>query len=148
MAFGAPTAAPAGGPPKPAAPAAPPSDGAKAAPFGSSSASQATPNAGADAVAYQAIGAVVTLMQNVLVKVGAMTEPGKALIDAMKILTKAVPAGSVTPAVVGNQLDQAKMQNTQNGAMQQQMRQRALSAGAPGGGAPGAGAPPGPGAPA
>lgn len=137
MAVGAPAASQAGTPSQ----GGPASGESKQPPFGASAATQATPNSGADAVAFQAISAIVTLMQNALVKVGAMTEPGKALIDAMKILTKAVPAGSVPPAVIGSTLDQARMQNTQNGALQQQLRQRAMQAGAPGGqggsGAPG-----------
>lgn len=129
MAVGAPTASPAGN-----APASPQGD--KKPPFGSSPASQATPNAGADAVAVQAIGACVTMLQNVLVKVGAQSEPGQAVLKALTILTKAVPAGTVTPAVQGNVLDQARMQATQQGNQIDQIRARAAAVGM-GGGAPG-----------
>lgn len=139
MAFGAPTASPASSaPPSPAggAPASP--EGDKKPPFGSSPASQATPNAGADAVAVQAIGACVTMLQNVLVKVGAQSEPGQAVLKALTILTKAVPAGTVTPAVQGNVLDQARMQATQQGGQIDAIKQRAaavgMGSGAPGGG--------------
>lgn len=88
------------------------------------------------------------MLQTLLTKVGAQSEPGQAVLKALTILTKAVPAGTVTPAVQGNVLDQAKMANTQNGAMQQQMRMRALQSGAPGGAGGASGGPPGTGAPA
>lgn len=76
------------------------------------------------------------MLQNLLSKVGAQTEPGQAILKALTVLTKAVPAGTVSPAVIGNTLDQARMQNTQMGAMQQQLKQKAMQAGAPGGGGP------------
>ena len=135
MAIGAPTAPQTGGPPQGGAAASGgAASGAKPPPFGSSNATQATPNAGADAVAVQGIGAVVTMLQNLLTKVGAQSEPGQAILKALTVLTKAVPAGTVAPAVQGQVLDQAKMQNTQMGNMQAQMRAKALQAGAPGGG--------------
>lgn len=98
-----------------------------------------------DAVAVQGMGALITIAQNLLVKVGAQSEPGKVLLEVLTKLTKAVPAGTVSPASQNTTLDQAKMQNTQMGAMQQQMRARAMQAGAPGaapqgGGMPGTGA--------
>lgn len=93
-----------------------------------------------DAVAVQGIGAAVTLLQNLLSKVGAQSEPGQAILKALTVLTKAVPAGTVTPASQNTVLGQAMMQNTQNGAMQQQMRMRALQQGAPGGAPGGMGA--------
>lgn len=116
-------------------------EGAKPPPFGSSPATQATPNAGLDAVGQQGMSVLITIAQNLLVKVGAQSETGKVLLDVLTKLTKAVPAGTVSPAAQNNTLDQAKMQNTQMGAMQGQMRNRAMQAGAPGG-APPAGGPP------
>lgn len=122
----------------------PPEAGSKPV-FGSSPATQATPNAGYDAAAMQGMGVLITMAQNLLVKVGAQSEAGKVLLDVLTKLTKAVPAGTVPPAVQNSVLDQTKMANTQMGAMQQQLAQRARAAGAPG--APGAGGPP-PGGPA
>lgn len=116
-----------------------PDAGAKPA-FGSSPATQATPNAGYSAAGIQAIGVLINMMQQVLLKVGATSEEGKVLLKAMNDLVKVVPAGTTTPAAERAMLDQAKMQNTQNGAIQQQMQQRAQGMGAPGG-AP-AGGPP------
>lgn len=91
----------------------------------------------------QGMGVLVTMAQTLLVKAGAASEQGKVLLDVLQKLTKAIPAGTVSPAVQNNVIDQTKMQNTQNLAIQQQLRQRAMAQGA--GGAPGgapAGGPP------
>lgn len=59
--------------------------------------------------------------------VGAGSDPGQALLDAVKKLAKFVPSGSVTPASQRNQLEQMAMkQGQQNQQMQalQQMRQQ------------------------
>lgn len=109
--------------------------------FGSSSASQATPNDGYDAAGAQMVAVLISMMQQVLLKVTPTSELGKVVLEAMNKLVKAVPAGTASPASQNAMLDQAKMQNTQNMAIQQQLRQRAMAGGA-GGGQPPAGGPP------
>lgn len=115
--------------------------GEKKPAFGSSPATQATPNAGYDAAAVQGLGVVINMMQRLLLQAGATSEIGKVILKSMNDLVKAVPAGTVTPAAEKNMLGQAQMQNTQNSAIQQQLRARAVAQGA--GGAPGGGAPAG-----
>ena len=136
MAFGAPQATTPkmaeGGKP-PAAGAPPPTPGKE--PFGNSSASQATPNAGYEAAALQRVGVLVKQVQDLMNMVGATSEIGQGLLKALNIFVKMVPAGSVSPASEKNMLEQAQMRNTQNRAMQQQLKQSAMKP--PGGGAPG-----------
>ncbi len=143
MAFGAPQPttpkmAEGGKPPAPGAPSAP----GGAPPFGGSSASQASPNAGYEAAAIQRVGVIVKQVQDLMNMVGATSETGQKLLKALNVLVKMVPAGTVSPASEKNMLEQAQMRNTQNMAMQQQLKQAAMK---PPGGAPGG--PPG-GAPA
>ena len=140
MAFGGPPAttpkmAEGGKPPAPGAP--PPTQGKE--PFGGSSASQATPNAGYEAAALQRVGVIVKQVQDLMNMVGATSETGQQLLKALNVLVKMVPAGTVSPASEKNMLEQAQMRNTQNMAMQQQLKQAAMKppGGAPGG-APGA----------
>ena len=146
MAFGAPQATT----PKMAEGGKPPASGAPSPtgkePFGGSSASQATPNAGYEAAALQRVGVIVKQVQDLMNMVGATSETGQGLLKALNILVKMVPAGTVNPAAEKNMLEQAQMRNTQNMAMQQQLKQAAMK---PPGGAPGGppGGPPG-GAPA
>lgn len=119
-------------PSAPGAPASPGDQGKET--FGTSSATQATPNAGYEAAAAQTVAVIVTLMQRALSQVGPTTDIGKGILKAMNDLVKLVPAGTVSPASQGNVLDQARMRNTQNMAIQQQLRQRAAASG--GNGAP------------
>lgn len=142
MAFGAPQPTTpkmveGGKPPAPGAPSVPGKE-----PFGGSSASQATPNAGYEAAALQRVGVLVKQVQDLMNMVGATSETGQGLLKALNILVKMVPAGTTSPASEKNMLEQAQMRNTQNMAMQQQLKQAAMK---PPGGMPGG--PPG-GAPA
>lgn len=78
-------------------------------------------------------------------RVGATSDIGKGILKAMNDLVKLVPSGTVSNASERNMLDQAKMQNTQNSAIQQQLRQQAVQQRGTPGGAPGgapAGGPP------
>lgn len=114
------------GTPKPATPggggAAPPQAG-KQAPFGNSGATQPTPNNGMEAAALQRVGVIIKQVQDVMQLVGAASEPGKDLLKALNILVKLAPAGNVSNASERNMLEQSLMRNTQNGAMQQQLKQ-------------------------
>ena len=70
-----------------------------------------------------------------MAQVGAGSEIGKDLLKVLNILVKMAPAGNVSNASERNMLEQSLMRNTQNGAMQQQLKQQAQKP-------PGAGAPP------
>lgn len=113
------------GTPKPATPggggAAP--QAGKQAPFGNSGATQPTPNNGMEAAALQRVGVIIKQVQDVMQLVGAASEPGKDLLKALNILVKLAPAGNVSNASERNMLEQSLMRNTQNGAMQQQLKQ-------------------------
>lgn len=64
--------------------------------------------------------------------VGASSDMGKDIISMLKLATKHVPEGAVTPAAARNEMDKAQLANSQN--MQMLQRLRAAQAGQ--GGAP------------
>lgn len=114
------------GTPKPVTPGgggAAPAQAGKQAPFGNSGATQPTPNNGMEAAALQRVGVIIKQVQDVMQLVGAASEPGKDLLKALNILVKLAPAGNVSNASERNMLEQSLMRNTQNGAMQQQLKQ-------------------------
>ena len=98
-----------------------PQDAAKA-PFGGSSATQATPNTGYEAVALQRVGVLTKQIQDMMQLVGAGSEIGTKLLKMLNIAVEIAPAGSVTPTSEKNMLEQAQMRNTQNMQMQQQLK--------------------------
>jgi hypothetical protein len=80
----------------------------------------------------QALGLVVQKMTEIIPLVGAGSDAGQAVLDALKKLSKFVPAGSVTPASQRNQLEQMAMkqgQNNQQMQMLQKMRQQGQAGG-------------------
>lgn len=96
-------------------------------PFGSTSVTGATPNKGYEAAGLQKLGVVVKQMEGLLVEVGAGSDVGKAVLEALNKLVKFVPAGSVTPAAQKNAIEAQQrqlMQNNQQMAAIQQMRQQ------------------------
>lgn len=93
-------------------------------PMGASSATGPTPNRGLEAAGMQKLALIVKGMTELLPLLGAGSEPGQAVLDALKKLSKYVQPGSVTPAAEQNQLQSAMMNNIQNSAMIQQMRQQ------------------------
>lgn len=105
------------------------------APFGSSPATGPTPNKGYEAAALQRLGLVVKQLQEMVPLAGVGTDVGKGVLDALRILSKLVPPGSVTPASEKNQLESQMMKNAQGN--QQMMALRAQMAGGQGGGQPG-----------
>lgn len=118
-------AAPGGQPPQP--------------PFGSTQATGATPNKGFEAAGLQKLGVVVKQLEGLLPEVGAGSDIGKAVLDALNKLVKFVPNGSVTPAAQKNSIDAQQRQMAQNNqqmqaiqAMRQKMAQGGQQ-GAPGG---------------
>lgn len=106
--------------------------GAQQPPFGAPGATGPSPNLGYEAAGLQKLGLVVRQLEQLIPLLGATTDPGKAVLDALKNLVKWVPAGSVTPAAERNNIEQMMMQNTANNQQVQALR----SAGMQGGGAP------------
>jgi len=97
------------------------------APFGQTSAVSPTANKGHEAAGLQALGLVVQKMTEIIPLVSAGSDIGQAILDALKKLSKFVPAGSVTPASQRNQLEQMAMKQGQNNQQMQalaQMRQQ------------------------
>lgn len=55
--------------------------------------------------------------------VGAGSDVGQAVLDALKKLSKFVPPGSVTPAAQRNQLEATAMKQGQNNQQMQMLKQ-------------------------
>lgn len=117
--------------PNPTAPGAP-----QQPPFGQTPVTGPTPNKGFEAAALKRVGLVVKQLTETLQLAGATSDVGKDILKAINMLVKHVPSGAVTPADEKASLERMQMQNTQNGQMQQQMKQGAAQ------GAGGQGAPP------
>lgn len=98
-------------------------------PFGQTPVTASTPNKGYEAAALQKLGVIVKQLEPLLALLGSSSEPGQAVLKAINSLAKFVPPGSVTPAQTKNVLDSAQMQNTQNNAQMQALRQRMMQGG-------------------
>jgi hypothetical protein len=96
----------------------------KQAPFGNSGATQPTPNAGMEAAALQRVGVLVKQVQDIMQLVGAGSEPARTCSRFSTFWSRWLPAGNVSNASERNMLEQSLMRNTQNGAMQQQLKQQ------------------------
>ena len=123
--------------PAPAAPGGQPAQ----PPFGATQATGSTPNKGYEAAGMQKLGSILKMMEQALPELGASSDAGKALLDAMSKISKFVPAGSVTPAAQKNSIEAQQRQMAQgNQQMQaiQAMRQKMAQGG--GGQQPGMGA--------
>ena len=96
-------------------------------PFGSSPATQPTPNRGHEAAGLQKLGLVIQSLTDILPLVGASSDVGQFVLDMLKKGSKFVPAGSVTPASQRNQLEQMAMKQGQNN--QQMMALKAMQQG-------------------
>ena len=122
-------AAPGGQPPQP--------------PFGSTPATGATPNKGYEAAGLQKLGVVVKQLEGLLPEVGAGSDIGKAVLDALNKLVKFVPSGSVTPAAQKNSIESQQRQMAQNNQQMQAIQQMRMKQAQGGQGAPGGGGQPG-----
>ena len=94
------------------------------APFGSTPATQPTPNRGHEAAGMQKLGVVIQQLQDLLPLVGATSEIGMAVMDTIKKFAKYVPAGSVSPAGQKNQLEQTALKNAQQNQQMQMLKQQ------------------------
>lgn len=99
----------------------------------------ATPNKGFEAAGLQKLGVIVKELESLVPMVGATSEIGKAVLDALGKLAKHIPTGTVSPASQRNVMQDMMMKAQQNGQMQQQLDKSRMQ---PPGGAPApAGAP-------
>lgn len=105
--------------------------------MGSSPATGPTANRGYEIAAKQGMGVIIQGLERMLPMVGAGSEMGKDILSMLKMATKHVQAGEVTPAAAKNEMDKAQLANNQNMAMMQRMRAQQQ------GGQPGAGGVPG-----
>jgi hypothetical protein len=87
----------------------------------------------------QKLGSILKMMEQALPELGASSDAGKALLDAMSKISKFVPNGSVTPAAQKNSIE-AQQRNMAQNNQQMQAIQAMRQKMAQGGGQPGAGA--------
>jgi hypothetical protein len=103
----------------------PPGQGAQGqqAPFGQSPVTGPTPNKGFEAAALKRVGLVVKQLTELLPLAGAGTDVGKDILQAINMLVKHVPSGSVSPADEKGETERRSMANTQNNQQMQALRQ-------------------------
>ena len=97
--------------------------------MGSSPATGPTPNKGFEAAGLQRLGLVVKQLEQLVPMFGSGSEPGKAVLDALKSLAKHIPSGASTPGAERTNIDRMAMQNTQSNAAMQQMRKQQAGGG-------------------
>lgn len=107
--------------------------------MGSSPATGPTPNKGFEAAGLQRLGLIIKQLEQLVPMFGSASEPGKAVLDALRSLSKHVPSGSVTPGAERSNIDRMAMQNAQNNSAMQRMKQQ-QQGGGQGAGPPGAAA--------
>jgi hypothetical protein len=93
--------------------------------FGASPVTGPTPNQGYEAAVAQRLGVVLNQLTDMLKLAGAGTDLGKSILKMLNEGSKHVPSGSVTPAAERGALERASMQNTQNNAQMQALKQQA-----------------------
>jgi len=107
--------------------------------MGSSPATGPTPNKGFEAAGLQRLGLIIKQLEQLVPMFGSASEPGKAVLDALRSLSKHVPSGAVTPGAERSNIDRMAMQNAQNNSAMQRMKQQ-QAGGGQGAGPPGAAA--------
>ena len=90
--------------------------------MGSSPATGPTANRGYEVAAKQGMGVVMQALERLLPMVGAGSDMGKDILSMLKMASKHVQPGEVTPAAAKNEMDKAQLANTQNMAQMQRMR--------------------------
>lgn len=91
-------------------------------PMGASQATQPTQNQGFQAAGIQRLGLIVKLMEQTVPLLGAASEPGKDLLQALTRLSKHVPPGAVSPASQQNTMQNLMMRQAQMGPAMAAMR--------------------------
>lgn len=89
-------------------------------PFGSSPATGPTQNQGYSAQGLAALAMIVEQLGKIIPLVGAGSEVGQDVLDALRKLSKHVPPGSVSPASQNNQLQQLMLARARMQGMPQQ----------------------------
>lgn len=97
--------------------------------MGQSPVSGPTPNKGFEAAGLQRLGLAIKNLEQLVPLLGSSSPAGADVLKALSMLSKHVPAGSVTPAAEKTNIDRMAMQNSQNN---QQMAALKQSQGAPG----------------
>jgi hypothetical protein len=77
------------------------------------------------------LGLIVKLMEEAIPKIGATSEAGKDLLQALTRISKHIPPGTVSPASENNQLESLRMKQAQAGPQIAAMRAPGAGAGAP-----------------
>lgn len=65
---------------------------------------------------------VVKVLERIIPEVGASSDIGKAVLDALNKLVKFVPAGSVTPAAQKNSIEAMQRNAAQNNGQMQSLQ--------------------------
>lgn len=104
--------------------------------MGSSPATGPTQNKGFEAAGLQRLGLIIKQLEQLVPMFGSGSEPGKAVLDALRSLSKHVPSGAVTPGAERSNIDRMAMQNAQNNTAMQRMKQQ-QAGGGQGAGPPG-----------
>lgn len=97
-------------------------------PMGASPVSAPSPNRGYEAAAAQRLGLVIKQLTDLLPLAGATSEIGKDILKALSTLGKHVPSGSVSPAAEKSNIERMSMQNTQQNAQMQALKQQGAGA--------------------
>ena len=103
--------------------------------MGSSPVTGPTPNQGFQAAGLQRLGIAVKALTDALPLLGATSEPGQAVLDALKKLAKFMQPGDMSGAAEKNQLQGMMQRNQQHNSQLQQMQMRQAAGGAAAGGA-------------
>lgn len=98
-------------------------------PFGSTPSVTPTQNPGLEVAGVQRLGVIIHMLTETLPMVGATSDVGESVLNAIKTLSKHVKAGSVTPAAEANQLQKAQFQNAQNASMLQRLKASQMGGG-------------------
>ena len=80
----------------------------------------------------QRVGVIIKQLEQLVPMLGATSEHGKLVMDALGKLAKMVPAGSVTPAAMKNNIEQMATQNASQNQQMQALKQGASGAAPPG----------------
>lgn len=125
-----PVTPPTPGPAAPQGQAAPqPGQSQQQQPFGSSPLTGPTQNKGYEAQGLQRLAFVVAQLGEIVPLVGAASDIGGDILDALRKLAKHVPSGSVSDTGKKNAMQELMMKQAQMGPQIQQMRQQAAQPG-------------------
>lgn len=73
------------------------------------------------------MGVIEQALTRLLPMVGASSDMGKDILSMLKLTSKHVPPGSVTPAAAKNEMEKAQFGNLQNMQAMQRLRQQQMA---------------------